>query len=148
MSTLLLGFTALVLFSRLGANAQSSLNYAYVGGIPLRTPSECPAGSVTGQITVQQNCCGADQTFVKDEGSVCCPDSTDCYKKVVAAPKVISFAHLSSSPPYQLLTSHAGAMLTFVLFLSVRIPHGNCAVEMMEASAVRRIGSAGLSLLL
>ncbi|KAN0098310.1 hypothetical protein V8E51_013973 [Hyaloscypha variabilis] len=86
MSTLL-AFTALVLFSRLGADAQSSLNYAYVGGIPLRTPGECPAGSVTGQITVQQNCCAADQTFVKDEGSVCCPDSTDCYSEVVAAPK-------------------------------------------------------------
>ncbi|PMD41237.1 hypothetical protein L207DRAFT_632696 [Hyaloscypha variabilis F] len=87
MSTLLLAFTALVLFSRSGANAQSSLNYAYVGGIPLRTPGGCPAGSVTGQITFQQNCCGADQTFVKDEASVCCPDSTDCYSEVVAAPK-------------------------------------------------------------
>jgi len=109
MSTLLLAFTALVLFSRSGANAQSSLNYAYVGGISLRTPGGCPAGSVTGQITFQQNCCGADQTFVKDEASVCCPDSTDCYSEVVAAPKVVSFAHLSSSPHYQPLTSHGGA---------------------------------------
>jgi hypothetical protein len=78
---------AIVVFlSLLKVNAQSG-NFSYVGGIPLRTPDNCPAGSVTGQITFEQNCCGADQTFVKVEGSVCCGSSSDCYSEVVAAPK-------------------------------------------------------------
>lgn len=78
--------TIIILLSLVGTNAQP--NYNYVGGIPLRTPKTCPQGSVSGQITFQQNCCGADQTFVKLEGSACCANSTDCYDEVIAAPKV------------------------------------------------------------
>jgi hypothetical protein len=73
----------------LTANAQ---DFNYIGGIALRTPDTCPAGSVSGQVTFEQNCCGANQTFVKVEGSVCCDSSSDCYAEVVAAPKVIRTA--------------------------------------------------------
>jgi hypothetical protein len=87
MWTLLFPFAIAASLGLLEANAQSDFNY--VGGVPLRTPGTCPAGSVVGQVTFEQNCCGADQTFVKVEGSVCCPDSTDCYDEVLAAPKVL-----------------------------------------------------------
>ncbi len=80
-----------VLLSLLKVNAQSIIsgNASYIGGIPLRTPDSCPAGSVAGQVTFEKNCCGAGQTFVKVEGSVCCETSSDCYSEVIAAPKVI-----------------------------------------------------------
>jgi hypothetical protein len=86
MWTPLFPFAILASLRFLEANAQ---DFNYVGGIPLRTPGSCPVGSVVGQVTFEQNCCGADQTFVKVEGSVCCPDSIDCYDQVVEAPKVI-----------------------------------------------------------
>jgi len=55
--------------------AQSSSPFSYNGGIPLRMPDGCPTGSVFGQVTYQQNCCGGNQTFVKNtNGSFCCPD--------------------------------------------------------------------------
>ncbi|KAE9373750.1 hypothetical protein N431DRAFT_504325 [Stipitochalara longipes BDJ] len=101
MSTAQLALAIVALFSCFGVNAQSNLNYSYVGGIPLRTPGKCPAGSVSGQITFQQNCCGADQTFVKVEGSACCPDSNDCYNEVVAAPKC-------ADPSWQLCGTSGG----------------------------------------
>ncbi|PMD29798.1 hypothetical protein L207DRAFT_642137 [Hyaloscypha variabilis F] len=74
---------------------------AYIGGVPLRTPGTCPAGSVVGEVTFEQNCCGANQTFVKVEGSVCCPDSVDCYAEVVAAPQC-------ADPSWQLCGTNSG----------------------------------------
>ncbi|KAE9369019.1 hypothetical protein N431DRAFT_415814 [Stipitochalara longipes BDJ] len=90
----LLAFVSLLSVIEIRANA-------YIGGVPLRTPGTCPVGSVVGQVTFEQNCCGADQTFVKVEGSVCCPDSTDCYSEVVAAPQC-------ADPSWQLCGTNSG----------------------------------------
>lgn len=64
MSINLLEIAIFVFFSVLTVNAQSAANYSYIGGIPLRTLDSCPAGSVTGQVTFERNCCPTDQTFV------------------------------------------------------------------------------------
>jgi hypothetical protein len=68
-------YAVLGFFSFSIASSQSTADFNYIGGIPLRTPGDCPAGSVSGQFTFQQNCCGANQTFVNVEGSVCCNGS-------------------------------------------------------------------------
>lgn len=102
MSINLFAIAVFVPFSVLTVHAQSAANYSYIGGIPLRAPGSCPAGSVTGQVTFERNCCPTDQTFVKVEGSVCCEDSSDCYAEVLAAPKVSPIAQfLNKSNPLQ-----------------------------------------------
>ena len=67
--------------------AQSTV---FNGGFALRFPGPCPSGLVAGQITLLQNCCAANQTFVKEEASVCCPDgqhnsrqSVSCRAKIL-----------------------------------------------------------------
>lgn len=57
----------------------------FSGGLPLRLPGPCPSGLVSGQETFEQNCCAANQTFVKEEAPVCCPDESDCYSEVEKA---------------------------------------------------------------
>ena len=64
-----MGFFALAVVE---GQSISGANYDYIGGIPMRTPDECPSGTSNGQTTFQQNCCGVNQTFVKIESSVCC----------------------------------------------------------------------------
>jgi hypothetical protein len=117
---------------------------AYIGGVPLRTPGTCPAGSVVGEVTFEQNCCGANQTFVKVEGSVCCPDSVDCYAEVVAAPQVcqsfhrlfISTSQFSSTNPILCRgnnTDHKS---------SAQTRPGSFAEQTAAGSAAKQTGSA------
>ena len=47
---------------------------AFLGGLPLRLPVPCPSDLVSGHGTWEQSCCPANQTFVKEEQAVCCPD--------------------------------------------------------------------------
>ena len=47
---------------------------AFLGGLPLRLPEPCPSDLVSGHGTWEQSCCPANQTFVKEEQAVCCPD--------------------------------------------------------------------------
>lgn len=47
---------------------------AFLGGLPLRLPAPCPSDLVSGHDTWQQSCCPANQTFVKEESAICCPD--------------------------------------------------------------------------
>lgn len=55
---------------------------AFIGGLPLRLPGPCPSDLVSGQETFEQNCCAANQTFVKEEAPVCCPDGQREIQKV------------------------------------------------------------------
>ena len=55
---------------------------AFSGGLPLRLPESCPSDLVSGQVTFEQNCCAANQTFVKEEAPVCCPDGQHNVQKI------------------------------------------------------------------
>lgn len=48
--------------------------YGFPRGLPLRLPAPCPSDLVSGHDTWQQSCCPANQTFVKEESAICCPD--------------------------------------------------------------------------
>lgn len=61
---------------------EAAAQYNYVGGVPLRTPGKCPNGTVYGNVTTVQNCCGIGQQWVHTPGglSYCCQNGTSTYR--------------------------------------------------------------------